>query len=570
MLKSAEDTLPDAGTSIKRYMELSVIIVSYNVRHFLEQCLVSVKKASEYIDCEIFVVDNNSADGSCEMVSREFPDIKLIRNHTNKGFSAANNQAIGLAKGRYILLLNPDTIVEEDTFSGCIGFMDNHPDAGALGVKMIDGRGRVLPESKRSLPTPKTAFFKIFGFSFLFPKSKIFNKYYLGHLNNQVTTKADIISGAFMFLRREAVEKTGMLDEDFFMYGEDIDFSYRLMKAGFNNYYFPERKIIHYKGESTKKENLNVLVYFYRAMLIFVRKHFRSGNYKSFIFLIQSAIFFRASLSLFKRFLRRIFLPLTDAALVFFIYQLIIPLWASFRFGSGYKYPGMFTEIIVPFYTLTIVFAITLASGYKIPAKISSALKGVIAGTLIILVIYALLPLELRFSRAIIIIAGTLSLLFIPLFRTLISLTTREIAENPFERAIRTVIVASPECYSRLRKLISETGLRNIVCGRISINKGDIQEEVLGNINQIREVIKMNRIKEVIFTTSELSASQIIGSMHLISDCNLRIRIASEGEKYILGSRFVRSGEDIIRFKKPSAGEKLSGKIKNLLNNLFR
>jgi GT2 family glycosyltransferase len=551
-------------------MELSVIIVSYNVRHFLEQCLLSVRKASENIDCEIFVVDNNSADGSCAMVSREFPEIKLIINQVNKGFSAANNQAIVLAKGRYILLLNPDTIVEEDTFSGCIGFMNNHPDAGAMGVKMIDGKGRVLPESKRSLPTPKTAFFKIFGFSFLFPKSRIFNKYYLGHLDSQVTTKADIISGAFMFLRREAVQETGFLDEDFFMYGEDIDFSYRLMKAGFNNYYFPERKIIHYKGESTKKENLNVLVYFYKAMLIFVRKHFRSGSYKSFIFLIQSAIFFRAGLSLLRRFLRRIFLPLTDAALIYFIYQLIIPLWASYRFGAGYKYPGTFTDIIVPFYTLTMVLAITLASGYSIPSKISSTVKGIIAGTLIILVIYALLPLELRFSRAVIIIAGAISLLLIPLFRALISLTTWNIAENPFERAIRTAIVASPESYSKVRKLISETRLRNIVCGRISIKKEDIQEEVLGNINQIREVIKVNRIKEVIFTTSELSASQIIDSMHIISDCNLRIRIASGSEKYILGSKYVRPGEDTIRFESPSFGEKIRDKIKNWFNNLFK
>ncbi|MCJ7448530.1 MAG: glycosyltransferase family 2 protein [Bacteroidales bacterium] len=551
-------------------MELSVIIVSYNVRHFLEQCLLSVKKASENIDCEIFVVDNNSADGSCAMVSREFPKVKLIINHVNKGFSAANNQAIVLAKGRYILLLNPDTIVEEDTFSGCIGFMDNHPDAGALGVKMIDGKGRVLPESKRSLPTPKTAFFKIFGFSFLFPKSRIFNRYYLGHLDSQVTTKADIISGAFMFLRREAVQKTGFLDEDFFMYGEDIDFSYRLMKAGFNNYYFPERKIIHYKGESTKKENLNVLVYFYKAMLIFVRKHFGNSSYKSFIFLIQLAIFFRAGLSLLKRFLRRIFLPLTDAALIYFIYQLIIPLWASYRFGGGYKYPGTFTEIIVPFYTLTMVLAITLASGYSIPAKISGAAKGVIAGTLIILVIYALLPLELRFSRAIIIIAGALSLLVIPLCRALISLTNWEIAENPFLRVIRTAIAASAESYSKVRKLISETGVRNIVCGRISINKEDIQEEVLGNIKQIREVIKVNRIKEVIFTTSELSASQIIDSMHLISDCNVRIRIAPEGEKYILGSKYIRPDEGIIQFDRPSFREKILEKIKDWFNNLFK
>jgi len=288
-------------------MDLSVIIVSYNVSHFLEQCLISVKKASENIDCEIFVVDNNSADDSCTMVSRDFPDVNLIVNHTNKGFSAANNQAINKANGKYILLLNPDTIVGEDTFTDCIRFMDDHADAGALGVKMIDGRGRMLPESKRSFPTPGTAFFKMFGFSFLFPGSKLFNRYYLGHLDSEKTTKTDIISGAFMFIRSEAIRVTGLLDEDFFMYGEDIDFSYRLLKAGFNNYYFPGQKIVHFKGQSTGNEHLNLIAHFYKAMLIFVGKHFRNKGSGPIIFLIRLAIYFRAGLSYLFHFLRRIF-----------------------------------------------------------------------------------------------------------------------------------------------------------------------------------------------------------------------------------------------------------------------
>jgi GT2 family glycosyltransferase len=198
-------------------MDLSVIIVSYNVRHFLEQSILSVKRAAENIDCEIFVVDNNSADGSCSMVASRFPQIKLIMNQDNRGFSAANNQALTLhADG--LLLLNPDTIVGEDTLQKCISFMDDHPEAGAVGVRMINGKGRFLPESKRALPTPETAFFKMTGLSCIFPKSSFFNRYYLGHLDSMSISEADIISGAFMFLRREAVIKTGLLDEDFFMY----------------------------------------------------------------------------------------------------------------------------------------------------------------------------------------------------------------------------------------------------------------------------------------------------------------------------------------------------------------
>ncbi len=217
-------------------MELSVIIVSYNVKHFLEQCLLSVRKASRDIGCKVFVVDNNSADGSCSMVRSEFPEVKLIMNNVNRGFSAANNQALKIAEGKFILLLNPDTIVEEDTFKKCISFMDSHPDAGIVGVRMIDGKGRYLPESKRGIPTPETAFFKMMGFPRLFPRSERFNRYYLGHLDHLQTSRADAISGAFMFLRRETVLKAGHFDNDYFMYGEDIDYSYRLMKAGFNNY----------------------------------------------------------------------------------------------------------------------------------------------------------------------------------------------------------------------------------------------------------------------------------------------------------------------------------------------
>jgi GT2 family glycosyltransferase len=238
-------------------MELSIIIVNYNVRNFLEQCLLSVRKASENIDYEIFVVDNNSADGSCSMVKQSFPEVKLIRNNQNLGFAVANNQAIKMATGKFILLLNPDTIVEEDTFSKCIMFMNEHRDAGSVGVKMIDGKGKYLRESKRALPTPKVAFFKIFGFTSIFPESQKFNKYYMGYLDKDETNSVEILTGAFMFIRKEALDKAGLLDESFFMYGEDIDLSYRLITSGFKNYYYPDVTIIHYKGQSTKKGNIN-------------------------------------------------------------------------------------------------------------------------------------------------------------------------------------------------------------------------------------------------------------------------------------------------------------------------
>ena len=225
-------------------MKLSVVIVNYNVKYFLEQCLHSVRRAAENLQMEVFVVDNNSVDGSVKMVSEKFPEVILIENKDNTGFSKANNQAIKLSTGEYVLLLNPDTVVESDTFSKILNFMDSHPDAGGLGVKMIDGKGNFLPESKRGLPTPSVAFYKIFGLSKFFPKSRVFGKYHLGFLDKDQVNPVEILSGAFMLLRKSVLDKTGLLDETFFMYGEDIDLSYRITKAGYKNIYFPETTII--------------------------------------------------------------------------------------------------------------------------------------------------------------------------------------------------------------------------------------------------------------------------------------------------------------------------------------
>jgi len=235
-------------------VDISVIIVNYNVKYFLEHCLHSVCKSLEGIEGEIIVIDNNSVDGSCQMIKEKFPQIHLIENKENVGFSKANNQGILISSGKYVLILNPDTVVQENTFHKCLSFMELHPKAGSLGVKMIDGTGNFLPESKRSLPTPFVSFCKIFGLSALLPKSRIFGRYHLGYLDNDKINKIEILSGAFMFIRKSVLDQVGMFDEAFFMYGEDIDLSYRILLAGYENYYFPDTTIIHYKGESKKRQ----------------------------------------------------------------------------------------------------------------------------------------------------------------------------------------------------------------------------------------------------------------------------------------------------------------------------
>jgi N-acetylglucosaminyl-diphospho-decaprenol L-rhamnosyltransferase len=255
-------------------LQLSVIIVSYNVKYFLEQCLLSVIKASEGLQTEIIVIDNNSSDGSRAYLEKDFKNVKFFWLTENLGFGKANNQALTSASGEYILFLNPDTLLAEDSLQVCLAEMKANNTTGALGVRMIDGSGQFLKESKRGLPTPGAAFFKFSGLSRIFPRSKKMAAYYAGHLDEFQSHDVAILSGAFMMLSKKAVEATKGFDEDFFMYGEDVDLSYRITKAGMRCRYFAGTTIIHFKGESTQKSSPAYRQHFYGAMKLFVQKHF--------------------------------------------------------------------------------------------------------------------------------------------------------------------------------------------------------------------------------------------------------------------------------------------------------
>ena len=253
---------------------LSIIIVNYNVRDFLMHALESIQRAVVNIPHEIFIVDNASVDGSVEMVKNRFPDVNLIENQINKGFAAANNQAMKASSGEFIVLINPDTVVQEDTFSRLIEFMEKNPDAGAATCKILNPDGSFSVDSRHSIPTPMTAFWKQIGFSRLFPKSKIFARYNLTYLDENEIYPVDAISGSFMFIRRATFEKVGYLDEDYFMYCEDVDYCYRITRSGWKVYYAPVSDIIHYKGESTKKNNLDYVLNFNKSLYLFYKKHF--------------------------------------------------------------------------------------------------------------------------------------------------------------------------------------------------------------------------------------------------------------------------------------------------------
>lgn len=538
-------------------MKLTVVIVNYNVKYFLEQCLHSAIKAAKEINSEIIVVDNSSVDGSCNMMIEKFPDIKLISNDENVGFSKANNQAIRIAKGEYILLLNPDTVVEEDSFQKIIDFMDKTPDAGGLGVKMIDGKGRFLPESKRGLPTPMTAFWKIFGFSALFPYSKKFSNYHLGFLDKDKIHEVDVLAGAFMLLRAKTLEKVGLLDESFFMYGEDIDLSYRITLGGYKNYYFPETTIIHYKGESTKKGSINYVKVFYNAMIIFAKKHFSTGNAKRYAMLINLAIYFRAIITLISNIIRKIYLPFLDSIIIWLGFAIILPIWEQYKFEKGY-YPEEYLKYAVPIYIVIWLISIWAAGGYRKNIKLGGIFKGLIWGGLSILVFYSLIDESMRYSRAMLVLGFVWSFIFLPLYRLVLSKTKIFNLEIRFAKPKRIAIVAYETEADRINKLIEKTGLNLDIIGYIAPDKNPHHKYFLGNITQIPEIVRINRINELIFSSLDMSTQEIIRIMLDRNNMNIDYKIAPQQSLSIIGSNSIDSAGDLYKIQINSIASNLN------------
>ena len=521
-------------------MKLSVIIVNYNVKYFLEQCLKSVFISGKDLKMEVFVVDNNSVDGSVEMVREKFPQVKLIANKENTGFSHANNQAIKKASGEYVLLLNPDTVVEDNTFPRVIEFMDKTSDAGGLGVKMIDGQGVFLPESKRGIPTPSVAFYKIFGLSALFPKSRIFGKYHLGYLDNDKIHSVDVLSGAFMLMRKSVLEKTGYLDETFFMYGEDIDLSWRIIKAGYKNYYFPQTRIIHYKGESTKKSSINYVFVFYNAMIIFAKKHFSKQNARVFSFLIHLAIYFRAFLAILNRFLKRAITPIIDALLIFAGFLYIKEYWESNVMESTHDYyPPEFLYYFVPGYIIIWLFTVYISGGYDKPLKLFRIVRGIGLGTVVILVIYALLPASMRFSRALILLGGLWALTSMLLSRIIWHLARYKNLNISSNLNKRVAIIGKGKEPERIALMLRQSGSTAFI-GLVSTETNKpAKEGFLGTLNQLYEIIEVYNINELIFCASEMSSQDIISHMSGLKDKTVHFKIAPPESLFIIGSNSI-------------------------------
>ena len=518
--------------------QVSLVIVNYNVKHFLDQCLSSVKKACEHVDAEVYVVDNASTDGSVEMIQKNHPWVKCIASKENLGFSKGNNLALRRANGEYVLLLNPDTIIEENTLKECIEFMNKRPDAGALGVKMIDGSGQFLPESKRGLPQPKAAFYKIFGLSKLFPNSKRFGKYHLSYLNKEDIHQIDVLSGAFMFIKKEALDKAGLFDEQFFMYGEDIDLSYRIQQAGYKNYYSPKPRIIHFKGESTKKNSLNYVKLFYGAMLIFYNKHFAKSSRNLFSFFIQIAIYLRAGASLFNRLLKKIWPFLLDALVLYAGMLYLVDYWEkNHRYIEGGKYPPEYLSFVVPMYILSWILAIYFSSGYDRPLKVPKLLKGVLFGTVFIVLVYAFLNENWRFSRALIVLGCAWACFALSSTRLILSFISNKGRDLAGQDSPRTLLVGSEKESQRILSLLSTYNAHINYIGRVfkeeqSSSKGDY----LGNICYLKEYVRLYQAEEIIFCSADISYTDIIQSMIDLGN-TVTFKIVPKGGFSAIGSR---------------------------------
>ena len=517
--------------------DLSIIIVNYNVKALLEQTLLSVYKAIQHLQVEIIVVDNHSADGSCEMVEERFPNVTLIANKDNKGFSKANNQGIHIAKGRNVVLLNPDTVVSEETFVKTVAFLDSHAEAGALGVRMIDGRGQFLPESKRGLPTPAVAFYKMTGLAKLFPQSKTFGQYHLSYLNEFETHEADILSGAFMMIKKEVLEKVGLLDETFFMYGEDIDLSYRIVKAGYKNYYFADTTIIHYKGESTKKHSINYVKIFYQAMAIFAKKHYSKKQGWWFAFLIYAAIYARAFLALVIRFFKSVQFVALDFVFIFTGFYGLMRYWEIYnKYVVGGFYPPEYLYYHVPAYILFWVGGIWLSGGYANPFRLNKTARGVIAGSMVLLSVYALLPEYLRFSRALILLGSVWALLITITLRLVFHFIRYKHLDTQASQISQVLIVGDmPEC-ERVRHILSNYPLRFKILGFVKPQGVVTHGDWVGsseNLSMLAEIYKAN---EIIFCARDVSSAEIMQTMGNTDLPKVKFKIMPESGDYIIGS----------------------------------
>jgi len=484
------------------------------------------------MQAEVIVVDNNSADNSIEYLSPKFTDVQFVSNKENTGFAKACNQGLQKASGAYILFLNPDTIVPEDCFKQCISFFETHSNAGALGIRMLDGSGRFLKESKRSFPSPATSLYKLFGLAKLFPHSKTFSRYHLGHLDENDSNEVDVLAGAFMIIRKEVLDTVGSFDETFFMYGEDVDLSYRIQKAGYKNYYFAGSSIIHFKGESTRKGTMNYVRMFYTAMSLFVHKHYGGSKAGIFNLLIHIAIWFRAALTAFANFIRRAGLPLIDAGLILLSFWVIKNVWSQYV-RTDIQYENKLLWIAFPAFTLFYLVTAYYAGLYDRWYKKSELIRSTLIATITLLAAYALLPEQYRFSRAIIFFGALLAFVLIGILRWILIRAEVLNSNKNKEEHLTTLIAGTETEFEKITQLLKNAGLHQKILGRLGVNENDVT--AISDWKNVKQLSATIPFREIIFCEGTLSFKEIIQGIKNLPR-NIVAKIHAENSMSIVGS----------------------------------
>jgi GT2 family glycosyltransferase len=511
-------------------LTLSIIIVNYNVTFFLEQCLYSLQRATTNLQAEVIVVDNGSAGDGVSYLRRQFPQVVFIEAGVNLGFAKACNRGWQQATGRYILFLNPDTIVGEDTLETCLRFFENHPDAGAVGVRMIDGTGAFLKESKRSFPAPLTALFKLAGLARLFPRSPLFSRYHLGHLDACRNQEVDVLAGAFMMIPQTVLKKIDAFDETFFMYGEDVDLSYRIQKDGFKNYYLADTEIIHFKGESTKRGSLNYVRLFYSAMATFVRKHYGGSRAALFNASIHLAIWVRGLITAVAKVISRIGLAVLDAIIFLASFWGVKEIWEG-TVKPQHTYSDTLLLVAFPLFTLVYLVVAYYAGLYDKQYKKANLLRSGFIATLVLLALYALLPEEYRFSRGILVLGALLAFAGMAVLRGLLA-QWRFIKVVPDSATPYILVAGSAAEYAEMEKLLQQKGVSSII-GRLAIE--DDNQSKIGLLAQASQIAAALGAQELVLCSGTASNKYLISFIQTLEP-GLRLRFHATGSGSIVGS----------------------------------
>ncbi len=508
--------------------DVSVVIVNYNVKDLADNCISSIYKARGEFSIEIFFVDNNSIDGSADHIRSKYPEVKVIANDKNIGFSKANNLALRKAEGKYVLILNPDTILEEGTFEKMISFCESHPDVGGVTSKLITASGALDSACKRSFPVPSVAIPRMLGLSKLFPKSKVFGKYNLTYLDEDKTYVVDAICGAFMFIPKKVLDKVGLFDEDYFMYGEDLDLCYRIAKGGYKIYYYPEVSTVHFKGESTRKTNLSYVNNFYGAMNIFVRKNF-TGIPKALSLILQTGIYWRSAFSYIKRFLIHFLFPLIDIIFLYIAFILSVRL----RFNI---FPNKDYMFIISVYVLVLIVLLALFGLYsrKNFLSIRKTFNALVAGFFVNSSITYFFN-EYAYSRGVILASTIIGLIFLISARGAYSSYLFFVSKNILLKKVNLLFVGKERLTQNAEdKLNSKYNI-------ISFNDIAVKK----SIEELEEIIQIDKIDEVVFTGNYFSNQDILNLMWDLRNRNVRFRIFPTGKEMILSKLNVRSLDEV-------------------------